>query len=461
MADIFLHKRRFPVCIAPRLTLRFSSFKRSHRLWIGPSFISMNDLPEIGADAEELSNDDTGKDIQYEDILGENEKSDENTKTSPPNGIADIMEDSPEERRSWMNDRGVIGSRLSSSYPHYRISENSYVEAPRWPAQSLALENAFNGRNLPPPKENELEFVLTNMHQRFLSPGDDDPIYTDFYVLPNFKFRLMIYLAFGRNQFYDSGQYVSVFLQAAKMDDWSEPWGFTAVNYYIMAVNQRDYRESKYREDKFAFNTEETDRGWKEFLLHSDVLCGHFLTGDDSLIFRSGVCPIGCESDRVIGDHTYISRPITGFVGLRNHGATCYMNVLLQILYHIGSFRKAVFQMNFKEVQVFGMKIFKIFKQKQKYTKKRTCSGSAGYDVMMEDEANFNKANVFNNEERDSPSDILQNPKEFGEAELEGSSTGGSESENCSMDDFAELTEDDYREILKEEEEEKKQPPRK
>ncbi len=34
------------------------------------------------------------------------------------------------------------------------------------------------------------------------------------------------------------------------------------------------------------------------------------------------------------------SRRVTGCVGLKNQGATCYMNSLLQCLYHLPYFRK-------------------------------------------------------------------------------------------------------------------------
>ena len=42
------------------------------------------------------------------------------------------------------------------------------------------------------------------------------------------------------------------------------------------------------------------------------------------------------ESDDVI----YNSKKETGFVGLKNQGATCYMNSLLQALYNINLFRQ-------------------------------------------------------------------------------------------------------------------------
>ncbi|KAI3992837.1 hypothetical protein MKX01_029424 [Papaver californicum] len=49
---------------------------------------------------------------------------------------------------------------------------------------------------------------------------------------------------------------------------------------------------------------------------------------------------------KVMPDYwTYDSRKETGYVGLENQGATCYMNSLLQTLYHIPYFRKAVYDM--------------------------------------------------------------------------------------------------------------------
>ena len=42
-----------------------------------------------------------------------------------------------------------------------------------------------------------------------------------------------------------------------------------------------------------------------------------------------------CTFDR------YDSKKATGFIGLKNQGATCYLNSLLQTLFHITAFRKA------------------------------------------------------------------------------------------------------------------------
>jgi hypothetical protein len=49
----------------------------------------------------------------------------------------------------------------------------------------------------------------------------------------------------------------------------------------------------------------------------------------------SWLCPVQRDER-----YYYDSRKETGYVGLKNQGATCYMNSLLQYLYHLPYFRK-------------------------------------------------------------------------------------------------------------------------
>ena len=44
-----------------------------------------------------------------------------------------------------------------------------------------------------------------------------------------------------------------------------------------------------------------------------------------------------------------VSKKITGFVGLINEGTTCYMNSLLQTLFLITSFRRAIYSIPFSD----------------------------------------------------------------------------------------------------------------
>jgi ubiquitin carboxyl-terminal hydrolase 7 len=49
---------------------------------------------------------------------------------------------------------------------------------------------------------------------------------------------------------------------------------------------------------------------------------------------------------RLLTGRSYDSKKETGMVGLRNQGATCYLNSLLQSLYFTNSFRKVILPLN-------------------------------------------------------------------------------------------------------------------
>jgi ubiquitin C-terminal hydrolase len=58
---------------------------------------------------------------------------------------------------------------------------------------------------------------------------------------------------------------------------------------------------------------------------------------NDTLVLEADV-----NVRKVVDYWAYDSKKETGFVGLKNQGATCYMNSLLQTLYHLAYFRKVL-----------------------------------------------------------------------------------------------------------------------
>jgi ubiquitin carboxyl-terminal hydrolase 7 len=82
-----------------------------------------------------------------------------------------------------------------------------------------------------------------------------------------------------------------------------------------------------------TFTAQETDWGFTETLLLEEVYGpGAGWVVNDTLVVRVNV--------RVVKDEGFDMRARTGFVGLKNQGATCYMNSLLQYLYNLPYFRK-------------------------------------------------------------------------------------------------------------------------
>ena len=89
-------------------------------------------------------------------------------------------------------------------------------------------------------------------------------------------------------------------------------------------------------ETQHQFSARESDWGFTSFMPLGELYnpSRGYLVNDTCIIEAEvAVC-------KVVDYWSYDSKKETGFVGLKNQGATCYMNSLLQTLYHIPYFRK-------------------------------------------------------------------------------------------------------------------------
>ena len=89
-------------------------------------------------------------------------------------------------------------------------------------------------------------------------------------------------------------------------------------------------------ETQHQFNARESDWGFTSFMPLSELYDpGRGYLANDTVYVEAEVIV-----RKVLDYWSYDSKKETGFVGLKNQGATCYMNSLLQTLYHIPYFRK-------------------------------------------------------------------------------------------------------------------------
>ena len=91
-------------------------------------------------------------------------------------------------------------------------------------------------------------------------------------------------------------------------------------------------------ETQHQFSARESDWGFTSFMPLSELYnpSRGYLVNDTCVIEAEvAVC-------KVVDYWSYDSKKETGYVGLKNQGATCYMNSLLQTLYHIPYFRKVL-----------------------------------------------------------------------------------------------------------------------
>jgi len=89
-------------------------------------------------------------------------------------------------------------------------------------------------------------------------------------------------------------------------------------------------------ETQHQFSGRESDWGFTSFMPLGELYnpSRGYLVNDTCIVEAEvAVC-------KVVDYWSYDSKKETGYVGLKNQGATCYMNSLLQTLYHIPYFRK-------------------------------------------------------------------------------------------------------------------------
>ncbi|KAH9822072.1 ubiquitin carboxyl-terminal hydrolase 21-like [Teratosphaeria destructans] len=129
-------------------------------------------------------------------------------------------------------------------------------------------------------------------------------------------------------------------------DDW-----YACAQFMLVLSNPNDPTIYIHHEASHRFTIDEGDWGFTRFADKSRIFAPKFDGHDRPLVENDGATMTAYV--RVLKDPTgvlwhnfvnYDSKKETGMVGLRNQGATCYLNSLLQSLYLTGAFRKAVYQ---------------------------------------------------------------------------------------------------------------------
>ncbi|KAH3767228.1 ubiquitin carboxyl-terminal hydrolase 12 [Pelomyxa schiedti] len=115
-------------------------------------------------------------------------------------------------------------------------------------------------------------------------------------------------------------------------NDWQFPTSFT-----IGIVHPSNPKKSVKYGLKHTFTSKVNDWGFSSFMPLNQVK--EFLHKDTATF------TVTLERIPLPLPSGYNSRQATGYVGIRNQGATCYLNSLLQSLYHTPSIRKAVYML--------------------------------------------------------------------------------------------------------------------
>ncbi|RZC82711.1 hypothetical protein C5167_045497 [Papaver somniferum] len=210
------------------------------------------------------------------------------------------------------------------------VPHSEFVEGPQ-PMEVATAEAVSTVENQPveDPASSRFTWTIENF-----SRLNTKKHYSDVFTVGAYKWRVLIFPK-GNNV-----DHLSMYLDVA--DSANLPYGWSRYAQFSLAIVNQIHNKYTVRKDtQHQFTARESDWGFTSFMPLSELYDpGRGYLVNDTCIVEAEVAV------RKITDYwTYDSRKETGYVGLKNQGATCYMNSLLQTLYHIPYFRKAVYHM--------------------------------------------------------------------------------------------------------------------
>ncbi|XP_047317726.1 ubiquitin C-terminal hydrolase 12-like isoform X2 [Impatiens glandulifera] len=191
------------------------------------------------------------------------------------------------------------------------------------------VSNAPDNQSVEEPETSRFSWTVENF-----SRLNTKKLYSEIFNVGGYKWRALIFPK-GNNV-----DQLSMYLDVA--DSATLPYGWSRYAHFSLAVVNQIHNKFSVRKDtQHQFNARESDWGFTSFMPLSEL----YDPGRGYLVNDTCIIEAEIAVRRVVDYWAHDSKKETGFVGLKNQGATCYMNSLLQTLYHIPYFRKAVYHM--------------------------------------------------------------------------------------------------------------------
>ncbi|KAJ8756255.1 hypothetical protein K2173_025067 [Erythroxylum novogranatense] len=209
------------------------------------------------------------------------------------------------------------------------VPHSDFVEGPQPMEAQAENVNSVDPQPLDDPPSARFTWTIDNF-----SRLNNKKLYSDTFVVGGYKWRILIFPK-GNNV-----DHLSMYLDVA--DSATLPYGWSRyAQFSLSVVNQIHQKYSIRKETQHQFNARESDWGFTSFMPLGEL----YDPSRGYLVNDACVVEADVAVRRVIDYWSHDSKKETGYVGLKNQGATCYMNSLLQTLYHIPYFRKAVYHM--------------------------------------------------------------------------------------------------------------------
>ncbi|XP_042049767.1 ubiquitin C-terminal hydrolase 12-like isoform X1 [Salvia splendens] len=196
-------------------------------------------------------------------------------------------------------------------------------------ASTEATTNAVDAQEIDEPPSARFTWKIENFSKVNMKKQ-----YSEVFHVGGFKWRI---LTFPKGNNVD---HLSMYLDVA--DSSALPYGWSRYAQFSLSVINQIHSKFTIRKDtQHQFNSRESDWGFTSFMPLSDL----YDPGRGYLVNDTCIIEADVAVRKVVDYWSHDSKKETGYVGLKNQGATCYMNSLLQTLYHIPYFRKAVYHM--------------------------------------------------------------------------------------------------------------------
>ncbi|KAG6430285.1 hypothetical protein SASPL_108349 [Salvia splendens] len=201
-------------------------------------------------------------------------------------------------------------------------------------ASTEATTNAVDAQEIDEPPSARFTWKIENFSKVNMKKQ-----YSEVFHVGGFKWRI---LTFPKGNNVD---HLSMYLDVA--DSSALPYGWSRYAQFSLSVINQIHSKFTIRKDtcqcsdglfdtQHQFNSRESDWGFTSFMPLSDL----YDPGRGYLVNDTCIIEADVAVRKVVDYWSHDSKKETGYVGLKNQGATCYMNSLLQTLYHIPYFRK-------------------------------------------------------------------------------------------------------------------------